>query len=868
MIWHSTDTENVLSEFDVSKDIGLINSIAETRLEKVGKNTITNIEKPSIKKHFLLQLKDKYVFILAVIAVFTSIVSLIYKSDYLSPFLIIAIVVLNAFISAYQMYKSEIALNKIRSVASPVATVIREGIEKQIPSEDLVPGDIIIIKAGENIPADARLIETTNFSCNEYILSGSDIPVNKKAEVILDEITDAKDRTNMVFSGCLATLGTAKAVVVETGLNTEIGRSSTIDQQTGEYSLPIQERLDSTGKLINIFIFIVCAVIFAIQVILKFGEVGFAAMTTTALLNSMALAVAAIPEGLPAISTIAVALGIERIIKDEIIIKKVSALEALGKTTVICSSKTGIITKNRMFVDRVFDGETSVNISDGELSEKHKTILRVAAGCSMLQNDSTESSIKQACIDYTGISHEELDNLFPRIGEIPFDSVRKIMTSINMIDGKPVAIVKGAPESMADKLSNIDSKIILEENDKMAADALRVVCVAIKPLNEVPINPTADEIENDLTFIGLIGIDDPPRTATIDAINVSDKAGIKTLMITGDNLTTAKAVARRVGILKDGTDAITGAELSKLSDEELKENINKYTVFARISPEDKLRIISALQANGEIVTVTGDDFDDVPALVNADIGCAIGKLGTDVARGHADIIIKNSYFDSIINAIKESRGLFANIQKSVAFLLSCNIAEVFLYLVSLLIFKRPIISAVELLWINLLTDCAPVLALATTSAEERVMDRCPASLKGRLFDVSGIIDIALQSLFIMITTIFAFYIGKSSVSFDTELSVKTGMTMAFTVLALTELFHAFNIRTTESIFLSKYKIKDFFILSSALILFIVLFLVLTPAGNVFGLCVLKPTLALISFALALTILPFCEILKIIKKRIK
>ena len=863
MIWHSTTSEEVLEKFEVSKDLGLSSGIAITKLEKYGENTIKNVEKPSVKKQFLAQLKDKYAFILFAVAILTSLVCLINGESFWSPLLIILIVLINAFISAFQMYKSQSALNRLRSIASPTATVIRDGNERQIPAEELVPGDIIIIKAGDVIPADARLVETTNFSCNEAILTGSDVPVNKNADLVFEDICEIAERGNMAFSGTVATLGTAKAVVVETGLYTELGRTSSIDQQTGEYTLPIQSRLDLAGKITNISILIVCAIVFIINVIINFRTGNFAVMTTRSLLDAMALAVAAIPEGLPAISILAVALGIERIIKDDIIIKKVSALEVLGKTTVICADKTGIITKNSMSVDRIFDGNDTYKL-DGEIPNRVKSILQYAVACSTLQNDATEISLEKACEQYTGINSKELENLFPRVAVIPFDSVRKTMTSVNMKDGKAIAIVKGAPEILADKFVNIDSKTLLEINESMAIDALRVVCIAVKPLDEIPINPLAEEIEKDLTFIGLIGLDDPPRTPTIEAINVCDTAGIRTVMMTGDNPTTAKAVARRVGIFKDGTKLLTGAELAELSDEELVADIGKYSVFARISPEDKLRIIDALQKSGETVTVTGDNFTDVQALANADIGCAMGKDGADVARGNADIIIKNSYFDSVVSAIRESRGLFANIQKAVAFLLSCNIAEVFMYLITLLIFGKPIVTASGLLIINLLTDCAPVLALATGKAEEKVMKKCPVSIKGRLFDNRSIIDISLQAAYLTAISIFAFLIGKNVFA---QKDFTYGMTTAFTVIALAEIFHAFNIRFTESVITKEFSVKDFLFISSVAMIFVILLLSVSPIGAIFGMAKLSVIHFIWAVVIAITVIPFCELLKFLKKAV-
>ncbi|MCQ2455495.1 MAG: cation-translocating P-type ATPase [Clostridia bacterium] len=860
MIWHSSDINSVLNELEVNADKGLSNGVAENRLKKYGKNVIKNIKKPSIFEMFLLQLKDKHVYILSAISILSFIFSIIYdKGDIYSPLLIILIVLLNALISAYQMYKSDLAINNLRSITNPIARVLRDGIEKEIYAEDLVPGDIILIKGGDYIPADARLIETNSFSCNEYILTGEDIPSNKKADDIYDEITDVSYRTNMVYSGTTAIYGTAKAVVVETGLFTEIGHNSSLNQQSGNDTLPITSRLNSSSKLINIAILIICTVVFAIQVLINFKNYGFATTTITALLNSMALAVSAIPEGLPAISTIAIALGIERIIHEEIIIKKVRALEVLGKTTVICSDKTGIITKNTMSLNRLFDGENIIKIDDEPLSENSKNILRFASCCSTIENDSTESSINNACIEHCGISSEELDNLFPRVGLLPFDSVRKTTASIILIDGKPYAVVKGATENLADKFNNIDKKLLLEVNEQFAKDALRIVCVGIKQLEEIPSNPSSEEIECNLTFVGLIGLEDPLREQTINAIKATEFAGIRTIMITGDNLTTAYAVARRSGILKDGFEAITGAQLAEIDDEELIKNIGKYSVFARVNPDDKLRIISALQQNGEIVTITGDDFKDIRALANADIGCAMGKLGTDVIRANADIIIKNSHFDSIVNAIKESRGLFANIQKSVAFLLSCNLAEIAFYLISLIVFKKPPISAVQLLWINLLTDCSPVIALATLKAEDTVMNNHPLALSGRIFDNKTLINTILQASYITFIAFVSFVIGNKTRDYNLAL------TMSFFTLGLSETLHTFNIKTTTSIFKSKFKFNDFLFISTMLMMFIIFFLVLTPAGAVFGLKVLPFKNLMMSVTLSLSLLVFCEILKLINK---
>lgn len=856
MIWHSSQMQDILKELDVDENKGLANGVVDIRAEIYGKNIIKNIEKPSFKKHFLKQLKSKLVFALIIIAVISFIVSVIYtEKDIFSPVLIVAIVLINALINAWHLYRCDDALNSLKSITNPSATVIRDGITRQIPSAELVPGDIILLNEGDYITADARIIEANNFRCNESIISGENIPVDKRGNAVFEEITPINERLNMVYSGCSVVHGNCKAVVVETGLNTELGHTSALVQQTGADSIPIKATLDSTEKLANIAIIVICILTFIIGMIQNFStETAFANLTVKLIFNSVALAVAALPEGLPAISTVVVALGIQRIIKNEIVIKKVKALEVLGKTTVICSDKTGIITHNHMTLDRIFDGEKFIDVNDEPFDDKSAWLLRLAVSCSTLNNDSTENSIIEACEKYTNLKKDDIDNLFPRLEYIPFDNTRKTMTSINMINGRPVAIVKGAPEMLADKFNNISAEEVLNANEKMASDALRVICIALKPLENFITNPNYEDIECNLTFAGLIGLSDPPRKETIDGISVCDTAGIRTIMITGDNIITAKAVARRIGILKDGTEAISGAELSKLSDEELADNVKKYTVYARVTPSDKLRIIEAWKKNGDIVTITGDDITDTDALSAADIGCAMNIQGADVAKGNADIIIYNNNFSSIVDAIKESRGLFANIQKSVFYLFSCNIAELFIYIIGMLIFGAPPLAAVLLLWINLLTDCAPAISLSTARAEDNVMKEKPITLMGMLFSSFELLQITLYSLFISATTLIAYAIG--------------GMSMAFLTLALTQIFHSFNVKTNRSIINLRLGFSDFMTVSTILILFIVFFLVLTPAGAIFGLTILKGKALLISIILSLCIIPFGEILKFSKKFLK
>lgn len=863
MIWHSAEASDVLKELGVDKTKGLANGVADLRLDEFGKNVVSTEEPPSFGNRILGQLKNKFVYVLFVISIISFVVSLVYKeSDYFSPLLIIAVVVINAFVSAYHLYRCDHAISSLKNATNPDTTVIRDGVEQIIPSSLLVPGDIVVYQTGDYITADCRLIETNNFRCNESYLTGITIPVNKSASAVVEDITPIENRVNMAYYGTSVAGGSAKAVVVETGLNTEIGHSSTLISQEGSEELPVRSVLDRTEKLANIIIVTICFLVFILELTINSGNgIPFASLSAKTLMNAIALALAAIPEGLPAICTVVIALGIQRIIKSDTIIKKTKAIELLGKTTVICSDKTGVITKNHMHLEKIYNKEGFATAYE-TLSDSNLLLLKLASACSTLDNDATEKSIENACLTYAGLPKDEVDNLYPRLGLIPFDSERKTMTSINMISGQAIAIVKGAPEILASKFTDFSQEDILKANDEMATEGLRVICIGIKPLGEVPAIPSADDIENDLIFVGLLGLADPPKSQTINALSACDAAGIRTIMITGDNLLTAKAVARRVGILKDGTEAITGAELADLTDDELLKNIEKYSVYARISPADKLRIIKAWQDSGNTVAVTGDSIADADALALANIGCAIGENGTDVAKGNADVIIKNNNFASIVNAIRESRGLFANIQKSVAYLLSCNIAEILLYILGLLIFGAPPLVAVQLLWINLLTDTTPVISLSSQKADYSVMHKKPVTLSGRLFELKNIIHLSVFAIAICLISLLSAVIGNS-MSFNTGMN-ETGMTMAFLTLTLSQVLHSFNMRSTSSIFKTKLKLKDFMLLSSLVVIFIACFLTLTPAGFVFGLTILSAAQFLIAVALSLIIIPVSEIIKFIK----
>ena len=786
MIWHSSSAEEVLKELKTDKDNGLANGIATERKNKFGKNVFNDENKKFFLKEFLSQLNNKFVYILFVIAIVSFAFSVYYKSnDFVSPLLIIAIVVLNALISAFYLSRGKAMLERLKKTTDPKATVIREGIRKYIDSSELVVGDIILLNEGDYISADARLIDAVSLRCNESSLTGESIPVEKNPQDVYPDITPLSQRKNMVYCGSSVIHGTAKAVVVGTGINTEIGKTDTIEKQTGKNTIPLQDSLDYTGKVSNIAILIICAAVFTAEflITLKSGTQNqFAYLTVKTFLNAAALAVAAIPEGLPAISTIVVALGMQRLLKNGITVKRIKALETIGNTTVICADKTGILTHNKMQVKKIFNGnEISEDISQ-PAGAKTSMVLRLAASCSTLANDPTEAAIENACYDMNGVKKSDIEKLYPRLCTVPFDSVRKTMTSVNMINGRPVAITKGAPEIIAEKCAGEDSEKILKVNDAFAEESLRVVAIAIKQLEEIPANPNADEIETDMIFVGLIGLEDPPRTDSISSISDFSNAGIRTVMITGDNVITAKAVARRIGILKDGMIALTGNELENMSDDELYEKIDTVAVFARISPDDKLRIINILKKKGECVTVTGDSISDSEALAAADTGCVMGKMGTDVAKGKADIIDEHYNLGSLKKAIKESRAVFENIQKCVHYLLSCNFAELLIYFIGLLIFKIPPLAAVQLLWINLITDCTPAISLRMEPISSQVPIKKARRKNQRLISKEFLLQIPFDILFITVMSLISYSIGIKA-------GTAVGASMLFVTLSTIQIFH-------------------------------------------------------------------------------
>lgn len=863
MIWHSSDIKSVLDELSVDENNGLPNGVAYERLEKYGKNQLTDVKPIGFFRRFLSQLNNKSVYIMAIISILCFVVSLIYDQGlFYSSFLIIGIVILNSALTAYNLTVCDRAVQYNRASSVPTCTVIREGIERIIPSNELVIGDIIILKQGDYVCADARLVETNSFRCNELALTGDMIPVEKDSTAILEDIVPIAGRKNMVYSGCNVIHGSAKAVVVETGKNTEIAKNTVNDSPVSGVISGIEEKLNSVFRTINISVIIICTVVFLIGIIIGFSSTEpFASLTVKSLLNAFALGICAIPESLPYITVIVTALGTGSLIREGIIIKNTAALESLSGVTVLCADKTGVFTSNDMFVKCIYNGEALESTDNQSLNKKSSVVLRLATACSMLEDDVTESAIESACLKFSNMDKTDIDNAYPRLTSIPFDGERKMMTSINMIEGKPVAIIKGAPEAVIKRCVGIDAESINNICTELANKSLRLICIAIKSLDEIPANPNSEEIEHDLKFAGVICLEDPLRTESPYSIDYCRRAGIKVVMITGDNLSTATSLAKGLGIISDDSEALNGDDLENIDDDVLKSTIGNYSVFARISPAQKLRIVETFKSIGETVAVTGNGLDDADVLSVANVGIAIGANGNDVARGNAGAIIKKRDFSSIVNIFKECYGLINNIRNTVHYLIGCNLSEVLFFILGLIIFKMPPLLAVQLLWINLITDAAPAVSVTVNhyGSDNAVLSY--KFNKSRVFNLKSTVNMLICSVVMTVCAIIAFSIGNIY-------GVSTAYTMAFATIILSQIFHALNFASDGSIINIGFKRNEFMIISTVITVLITFILCLTPAGFVFGLKALSVKQLLISMGLSLLIIPTSEIIKFVNSKTK
>ncbi len=865
MIVYAASGEEVAREYGVDPVRGLTDNEVHERRERFGVNRLREKKKKTVFRRFLDQFKDVMILILLAAVVISFGVACAEQNpkEFFEPVLILLIVILNAIMGVMQESKAEKALDALKGMSAPRARVIRNGVEQVIDAAKLVPGDIIHLEAGDFVPADARLLKSVSLKSEESALTGESVAAEKDAHVSLDENSPLGDRVNMVFSGCSITYGTATAIVTATGMNTEMGKIANLLENEEEMQTPLQKKLAQLGKYLGVMAIAACAIIFVVGL-----TSGIAAMEI--FMTAVSLAVSAIPEGLPAIVTIVLSIGVQRLAKKNAIIRKLPAVETLGSASVICSDKTGTLTQNRMTLVKAYiDGSGKMEDISGGSSEGVKNLLKYAALCcdSLVVfdgekeqhiGDPTETAIVLAA-HKNGMPREALNREYPRLAEIPFDSDRKLMSTVNRIDGKNIAIVKGAFDIMASRCSKGDIEAARKINDEMSKNALRVLAVGYKQLDAVTDEPASDELENDLTFMGLVGMIDPPRPEAKAAVAVCRGAGIKPVMITGDHVVTASAIARELGILEEGDMAITGVELDKMSDEKLEALVEQISVYARVSPENKIRIVKAWQKKGHVVSMTGDGVNDAPALKAADIGCTMGITGTDVAKGAADITLTDDNFATIVDAVREGRGIYANIKKVVGYLLGTNIGEVIVVFVAMLLWHESPLLSMQLLWINLVTDSMPAIALGMESLEKNVMEQKPKPRDEGMFANGFGIQIALFGVMFGGISLAAYWMGRTYTG-----TVEGGQTLAFMVLSLSQIVQAYNMRSARSLFkiglFTNSKLNGAALLSLVLVC-LVLF---TPLSSLFGVIRLSLNLYLIGICLILAPFVVMELLKAVK----
>ncbi|MDM0944729.1 calcium-transporting P-type ATPase, PMR1-type [Clostridium perfringens] len=802
-MWYKKSKNEILQELDVDEKNGLSSTEALRRLEKYGKNKLETKKKKTLFKQFLSQLKDVMIYILIIAAIISA-----FLGEISDALIILLVIIINAVIGVIQESKAEKALDALKELSTPKALVKRDGSLKEILSEDIVPGDIVIIDAGRYIPGDLRLIDTANLKIEESAFTGESVPSEKDASFLPDKEIPIGDQNNMAFMSTLATYGRGVGVVVGTGMNTEIGKIAKMIEQEENDETPLQKKLSELGKILGFLAVGICILIFIISF---FQGRDLLEM----FLTSISLAVAAIPEGLPAIVAIVLALGVQRMVKKNAIIRKLPAVETLGSVSIICSDKTGTLTQNKMTVTTVYTNDSYIKESEFNLNDNESKLL---VDCMVLCNDATYSEKSQTG-DPTEIAllespfklnilKEKLEKEFKRIDEIPFDSDRKLMTTVNLVDDKKARVfTKGALDSIlsiCNKIS-INGKLldfskeykakVLENSNIMSDKALRVLAFAYKDISKE--NIVLDSLEKDLVFIGMVGMIDPPRLEVKDSIKLCKSAGITPVMITGDHKNTAFAIANELGIAEDISQAITGHEIDKFKEEEFNEKIINYRVFARVSPEHKVKIVKAFKSHGNIVSMTGDGVNDAPSLKAADIGVAMGITGTDVSKGASDMILTDDNFSTIVSAVEEGRKIYLNIKKSIVFLLSCNLGEILTLFTAILLNWNSPLQPIHILWVNLITDSFPALALGVDKTKEDVMNNPPRNPKESIFIKSDKIQLIINGVLIGGITLFAFKLGERLYA-DSLIHAQT---MAFVVLSVSQLFLSLSLRSnTKSAF--------------------------------------------------------------------
>ena len=879
MFFYQKNKETVLEELQ-SNEEGLSNSEAEYRLAQNGKNKLDDPPQKSLLKRFLEQLIDPMIIVLLVAAVISAVVDIINKEFPASVFIILFVVILNSILGVIQESKAEKAIDALKQMTSSTSKVIRDGKQIVVKSEDLVVGDVIVLEAGDAVPADCRLLESNSLKCEEAALTGESVPVDKHvaipAKALSGEIP-LGDRTNMVYSGSTVSYGRGKAVVCEVGMKTEMGKIANAITEVAEEKTPLQQKLAQLSKILTWGVMAICVIIFIVGLI-KAGSLDFTQVILPTFMVAVSLAVAAVPEGLVAVVTIVLSIGVTKMAKRQAVIRKLTAVETLGCTQVICSDKTGTLTQNKMTV--VDDFTTNKELlamamalcSDTEIGDNGEAV-----------GEPTECALVNYATSL-GLNKNNLKFEQPRVAEVPFDSMRKMMTTIHNADGKIIQFTKGAPDEILKRCKYILTKdglmemtdrvrmAVLSKNKSFADKALRVLGAAYKMLKTVPTEEmcTSEILEKDMIFIGLCGMIDPVRPEVKDSIISCKVAGIRPIMITGDHKDTAVAIAKELGIIKDESEAVTGADLDKLTEEEFDKAVEKYSVYARVQPEHKVRIVNAWKKKGNVTAMTGDGVNDAPSIKAADIGVGMGITGTDVTKNVADMVLGDDNFATIIYAVEEGRKIYSNIRKTIQFLLSSNISEVMtIFTATMLGFT--ILKAPHLLWINLITDSLPALALGMEAGEKDVMKQKPRSKTDGIFAGGVGFDLLYQGLIITILTIAAYLVGATieyGPGFDITQTSSHGITMAFLTMSMAEIFHSFNMRSQRKSIFSLEKFNFYLLGAMGLAIVLTTAVIEIPfLANLFDFTELGFTEYAVGMLLAVLIIPIVELIKYIQRLI-
>ncbi|MCO6531208.1 calcium-translocating P-type ATPase, PMCA-type [Lactobacillus sp.] len=822
--FYNQSVESVEKELSTTCKLGLSPEQVKQLQEKDGPNSLASKKKTSLFQRFIAQFKDFMIIVLIVAALLSGFVA----QEWTDAAIIMIVVILNAVLGVFQEARSEEAINALKKMATPNAHVRRNGQVVEIPSTQLVQGDIVLLEAGDVVPADLRLTVTKSLKIEESALTGESVPVDKENGIIAEDKVALADQDNMAFANTNVTYGRGEGIVTQIGMNTEVGKIATMLNNTDETDTPLKRNLNQLGKTLTIMILIICAVVFVVGFFTKQGTEPTQKLAIDMFLVAVSLAVAAIPEGLPAIVTIILALGTQVMAKHNSIVRKLPAVETLGATDIICSDKTGTLTQNKMTVEQVYYDNQDHKAAQPIVANTPALMAMVLANDSKLDDndrllgDPTETALIQYALDQKIPVHQMLTD-YQRLQEVPFDSERKLMSTVNRDGAQYFVAVKGAPDQLLKRVTKIEQngqitaisaqqkEAILEANQKMAKNALRVLGLAYKNIDQLYDEPTTDNVEQDLVFAGLVGMIDPERPEAKKAIVEAHEAGIRTVMITGDFQVTAQAIAERLGILKPGQDerVVTGAQLDEISDDYLQEHVPDYSVYARVSPEHKVRIVKAWQARGKIVAMTGDGVNDAPSLKQADIGIGMGITGTEVSKGASDMILADDNFATIVEAVKQGRKVFSNIQKAILYLMSCNVGEV-LTVFMMTMLGWDILAPVQLLWINLVTDTLPAIALGLEPVEQGIMKRAPRGRKSNFFSGGVSSSIVYQGILegLLVLTTYQLGLNFGPHMDNANLQHADALTMAFLTLGLIQLFHAFNSKYIHQSIFSKHTFSN------------------------------------------------------------